>query len=1179
MTTPHRSQPQKRYGLNKENISSSGGVISPRHPYRQKLATVDTDSEDEGQKKQQKQQQHGGEGLGEEEYDGEEEGEEDGIPFVGLSERDVMALKSIAARKERMSGGYRRWERTRGGGRVAVLRDVTGEFVNREGVGRTAVGKGKVLEEVLEDLGGGVISEGEDVGDVEDVQGIEILSPEEVEDFEEEEEQEQGQEAEEEEELVMTVIESDIEADDEQLDVGSDIEVPQSSPPLHTTPEPLEDAIEGSDASSILTTSSLGFNPDDNNINTHLSQPPRSDNIALRRLLHPSSYADLRSNHLSDISLSQKWHLRRRRLVAKNPGVIHQAPPKNPKQIPYRRPNRKIPRSLAKPAGKLWRHLGLYDPESKPARKLLGWLRKEDELLLSQVSLVAPRMQFQHIREVHEHAFQPLRVQLLEYLRKNFENCTWCLFFSEFVYANLRHQLGNNDTTVNGSCLFLMVSTEKTGEIKKVAEGMLKNLKFGDELAVFVRTGNPRLYGSYGLRGGDEEYEDSYEELAGNQTSAQNTSKSGVRIGWPNLFQKSSETDPKHDTTQNKPPHTPSPPPNSNSSDISSWIPSPTPSPHSPVANIRSIHWDRPIYWRDLDAFTYGLRWVTKLAIPSAEEGENSKYYDRPDLGSSLSAKADFGSGTLAGYLSDKKGVVYAMTCHHVLYFIDSENVWPMSSNAIKDSSASQPIAPSATDLKHQTRATAHQIDGLMHESICAYTRGNKDLAKILTAQGKEKLLEHDKLVEKFNNGGAEFGGIVASAWKIAKMKDGKSWIMDQVVFKPKADRIGTNTFTYTGRDNKGGRRYRLEARGWTDLSLGAEVLKIGRTTGLTKGSVISLDADIRILVGEDQQQFPKIHRVQRFWEVRSGIITSGTGPWFSEPGDSGSWILANPSFEDMLKWDLRRTGGKKMADPIPAPVGGMLFGGADSVDGINLTFYNPTKVVRKYLVEMLGARLGRELKPGFGGEVIPPPLSSEWEEQDSWSRQSAMTADAWAGFVDSGFWGYQLERYSNRHVFRSNRWWEEWDRRTKGVAQDSGLYAEKGRKYDTTIDKPSFRREEEVQLTNSQKKPSTLKVEFAENSMPRRRGTDDGSPDTPVSTRPKIKKFGSPYLSTGVPGKEVTPGKYTSSTGRIHGGSYGASGVEDAKLGYKVNDKGKKKAKVPVIRVKDESQSDDGEW
>ncbi|KAF3243204.1 hypothetical protein TWF192_008377 [Orbilia oligospora] len=362
------------------------------------------------------------------------------------------------------------------------------------------------------------------------------------------------------------------------------------------------------------------------------------------------------------------------------------------------------------------------------------------------------------------------------------------------------------------------------------------------------------------------------------------------------------------------------------------------------MANIHKINWGQKVYQHELDAFTYGLRWIAQLGVPSGDEGLKAKYQDRPNIGNSLSAKGDYGSGTLAGYMTDRKGRVYAMTCHHVMYFDKYDSLWPHRSNYIINSSSCQPICPSIEDITYETRAVGHQIDGLMHEAICAYTRGKYALAEALTRKGKEKLKLHDKLVEEYGKGGTSFGGIMASAWKIAHMKDGP-WIMDQVVIKPKIERIGTNTFTYTGRDNKGGRRYRVEARGWTNLPIGAEVLKIGRTTGLTKGTVLSLNADVRIMLGQHLEEHPEIHKVQRYWEVKCGIVSAGSGPWFSDPGDSGAWVLSCPSFEDMLKWDLRRAGGKGVADPIPAPVGGLLFGGADSVDGINLTFYNPTKM------------------------------------------------------------------------------------------------------------------------------------------------------------------------------------------------------------------------------------------
>ncbi|KAK6525664.1 hypothetical protein TWF281_010716 [Arthrobotrys megalospora] len=1124
MTTPRR--PRQTHGLNKENIPP--GIISPRITPRQRRQTLSvpypfsTDIPTEDEQEEQISRN-------DDDYDGDE------IPFIGLSRHDVTNLRAEVAKKGYNSSGVgEKRRRRRFSGRFEVLRDVTGEFVNRDIAGRRGEEMvGKVLGEVVDEVG----VDGRD-GEV----GVEV--PEELEELEDDEVEV--------EEVDQAMIVTDIETDSQE-DIESDDE-------SYTSQEEDEED-ENTDRESLFT-STLSLNN-----NTSYTQPLRTDNTALRALLHPSSYTDLRTTHLSNISLHQKWHLRKTRLKNKHT-ELHTSPPPD-QTTKYHRPNRKIPKSFAKPATALFRHLGLYNnPSSKTAHKVLQWLRSEDELLLSQVSLVAPRLQFQHIQEVHEHAYQPLRTKLLEHLRENYGSDTWCLFFSEFVYANPRHEVSNGGTTVNGSCAFLMISSKETKEIKKVTEGMLKKLN-------------------------QKEYEDENEEDGYEQDAGEGPSKSGVRgIGWPNFFSRATEPPTTITTPSHKVPYTPPQTIHSdNSSSLPSWDPSPTPSPYTPIKNIRSIHYNKPVFWSELDAFHYGLRWTTKLAIPAAEEGENAGYHEHPDIGSSLGARKDYGSGTLAGYMTDRKGEVYAMTCHHVLYFVDHQSIYPMRSNAIINSSSTQPISPSSTDLRNTTRATAHLIDGLMHEAICAYIKGNKPLSERITEQGRKKIVEHDRLVEVAEAGGAAFGSIVASAWRIAGMKGG-SWIMDQVVMKPRIDRIGTNTFTYTGRDNKGGRRYRLEARGWTTLPLGAEVLKLGRTTGLTKGSVISVDADIRLLVGEDSKQTPTIHRVQRFWEVKCGIITSGTGPWFSDPGDSGAWILSAPSFEDMQKWDLRRSGASGVADPIPAPVGGMLFGGADSVDGINLTFYNPTKIIRKYLYEMLGD-LGKELKPGFGGEFVPAPLDQQWEEQDAWSRQSTAAADAWAGFVDSGFWGHQKERYKDNHVFRDRKWWDGWDIKMKGLdtpvkTKGKTMVRAAGPKKNNNTHDDLEGEEEEEELTTHQPPPKP-KLRFAETNTPRRRGTTEDAPDTPVSTLPKTRRVSPPYVAVERLMREMTLGKQrtprananaktnaSAVSGRKVGGKYVLSETQTTKPRYDVVDPVKQRVRRTVSRIEKEEDYDD---
>lgn len=291
-----------------------------------------------------------------------------------------------------------------------------------------------------------------------------------------------------------------------------------------------------------------------------------------------------------------------------------------------------------------------------------------------------------------------------------------------------------------------------------------------------------------------------------------------------------------------------------------------------------------------------------------------------------------------------------------------------------------------------------------------------------------------------------------------------------------------------------------------------------------------------------------------------------------------------------MLKWDLRRSGDGRAADPIPAPVGGMLFGGADSVDGINLTFYNPTKIIRKYLYEMLGD-LGKELKPGFGGEIVPAPLDEQWEEQDAWSRQSTVAADAWAGFVDSGFWGHQKERYKDNHVFKNRKWWDEWDIKMKGgdtpvktKGRTMVRTAEPKRKNNTPED---LEEGEEEELTARQQPPKP-KLRFAETSTPRRRGTTDDALDTPVSTLPKTRRVSPPYVAVERLMRETTPGKQrtpkvnvnantnaSTASGRKVGGKYVLSGTQATKSRYDVVDPVKQRVRRAVGKTEKEEDDD----
>lgn len=94
------------------------------------------------------------------------------------------------------------------------------------------------------------------------------------------------------------------------------------------------------------------------------------------------------------------------------------------------------------------------------------------------------------------------------------------------------------------------------------------------------------------------------------------------------------------------------------------------------------------------------------------------------------------------------------------------------------------------------------------------------------------------------------------------------------------------------------------------------------------------------------------------------------------------------------------------------------------------------------------------------------------------------------------------------------------------------------------------------------QKQPSKLKIRFAE-PTPRRKGTNDDIPDTPVSTLSKVRKVTPPYVPTEGLVREVTPGKYTSASNRKVGGAYVLGGTRP---GYSKS--GRKRVQKPVARI-----------
>ncbi|KAF3904724.1 hypothetical protein ABW20_dc0100469 [Dactylellina cionopaga] len=1079
-------------------------------------------------------------------------------PFLSLSThgmanwRAISAAAAVAEKPLFRSGSEERDHRMEGfSGRVQVLRDTTAEYKNDVGSGRRRFGDEKRKFNMVGSPGYHLIeSEIEDVVEkVEDVKeegegktGGGFVVYRDVEEEEEQNEEEVEAEAktrakdqsfnpneEEEEGEISEIDETQIYlSEDEDLDIRSegdeyvseegemgideeevfeigDYDEEEEHINYNTEDEYEETSIE------------LQSQRDDEELHTEASKDDnhifqlRTDNIALRSKLHPPPFSALRSTHLSETEAQRAWAERKAKLIERNEAEIFEDPSSilNRPIKPYIRPRRRIRTRLAQPAIRLCRHLGLINPNGQSSNSRTAatyrWLKGQDDILLDQVALVAPRMQYQHIREVHEFAYKIARPTVLNHLRVKYPSSTWCMFFSEFVYFADEARSFYNSSAASGSCLFLMVNTEDIKNLTGEIEWIVRDLKFGDELAVIVRKGDPRLFRSYGLPKEDEGSE------GGERND--NEANSSVR-GWFNPFSKQGPDAAPNAEGQRIPGTTPKIP-QKFTKRIGSLSPSPTPEPNSPIKGV--YNFDFKNQWQELRAFHYGMRWVTKLdGIPSAEEGAIAKYEAQPNIGASLGSNIYYASGTMGGYLTDRKGDVYVMTCRHVMDFGGQNKGYPQKTNAltvIKDLAA---VAPAQPDLRATTAACAHEIDGLLHEAVRARIKGDKELSQRLSNEGRRKIQLHDRHVQLLEAGGSSFGKVIGSGWRIMRTRDGP-WMMDQVVVKPHKHRIGTNTFTYLGRDNKEGKRYRIEARGWTNLELGDDVLKLGRTTGLTKGKVVCLDADLRICLG-DTGTSKEPTNISTFWEIKAGVITSGAGPWFSEPGDSGAWVLKAPKFEDMLRWDLRRMAGKAVYDPIAAPVGGMMFGGADSVDGVALTFYNPSRLVRAFMGRMVEG--GEDLQPGFGEPLPEPePLSEEWEAADQWSRQHEKTMDAWEDFATGHLWDYQMKRYTDNHILRDMKWGEDWDRKmlkSEGVGRTNDFSLARMRTAPYRKVREDVKAGQELRtsarnmslfddgesMQSTQRPRSTRVVD-----TPRRRNTTEEAPDTPTPERQSNSK------------------------------------------------------------------------
>ncbi|KAF3942294.1 hypothetical protein ABW19_dt0204790 [Dactylella cylindrospora] len=912
-----------------------------------------------------------------------------------------------------------------------------------------------------------------------------------------------------------------------------------------------------------------------------------------------SSKINLRAPRPSEEELKADW-------IAQKSEFAHEyeyQPPPPPK--PYKRPNKRVRPFISRYATRLFKHLGLIDehhlPTGRKAAKVYKWLKREDEKLLHQVALVAPRMNYPHVQEVHA-VYQKVRPQVLSYLRENYKESTW---------------LDADDT--------------QRRRLTDVIEDMALPLKHGDELAVIVKKGSSEFFGRSSVS------PDNLDEGKDNETDA---NKSGVfprsrkgkepvrtaasALRWYNPFNKlweEKQVKPTRESTgklveepkrelkaepKRKPERDPTKlrknrrplnestnmagPITPERSDIVSWNHSPTPPPKAPVPGVYkhvTNPENPPSAYEEFDRIHYGLRWVTDLGVPSGEEPVNGRYQSRPNIGASVGSPTDAGSGTLGGYLTDGQNV-YAMTCHHVVYWGD-ENVYPINSNRLEGATV---ISPSLNDLRVSTMALSHEIDNLTHEAIGSTMKGQHWRTQSACVLGYQKIKTHDRCIRARRKGGEKFGEMVASSWRIANTSMGPM-LMDQVLIAPKK---GTNVFTYLGRDNKYGKRYQLEARGWENLELGDEVLKIGRSTGLTRGQVISLDADVRMCMGtvKPQSQSRSDHPATYYWEIKTGVITNGSGPWFSGPGDSGAWILKCPSWDEMRNWDLRRKFGKKVTDPIAAPVGGMLFAGADSVEGISLTFYNPTNVLRRYLQEQMPG--GENLVPGMGTQLEEPEQLPEfWKKQVRWSTEDEDTQHEWKSFVDNKMLGHWKENYESDHLFRDQRWvagnidvvemmrnvWRDKDGVYRVADRKKAVEKRKARKQAkdgkqppnlvSVVKKPTTAKQDTILEAKGHFQPSTkpsLRVRVDIEKTPRRRGTSEETPDTPTPDRPA-----STFDTEAATRVAQTPSKSAKGVGAVKGK---ASDVKRIKPMYRlISPRVGERLATTVEEVTDSSSSD----
>ncbi|KAK6516799.1 hypothetical protein TWF506_006685 [Arthrobotrys conoides] len=322
----------------------------------------------------------------------------------------------------------------------------------------------------------------------------------------------------------------------------------------------------------------------------------------------------------------------------------------------------------------------------------------------------------------------------------------------------------------------------------------------------------------------------------------------------------------------------------------------------------------------------------------------NIDYHVRPPMGSSIGPPTAGLSGTIGGYVTTQSGKVYAVTASHTV-----------------GNQHEAVVSPSTVDLDTcYMQASAKEQLALQELEFHLRTIG-PNCKETFDSRRKWEIAQEELLV--FADAGKATGP-VCEFGTIHKKSQGAFYVshagttiksyLDLALVECYGLRTGFNTIACTLWN---GTSAVYEVNAARSPIHGERVVKNGRSTGLTHGSILSELA----VVGYFEPELVTVlwsgmtasvePRIIKNWCITSNRRTLEDNI-FAGPGDSGAWVLSEPHIS------AEQPGPEVLLSQTPV-VGAVLHGFV-SVEGVDLVMFQPWE----FMAEGFGQLTGEECVP-----------------------------------------------------------------------------------------------------------------------------------------------------------------------------------------------------------------------